>query len=184
MLSEGFPCGSAGKESACNAGDLGLIPGLGRSPGEGNGYPLQYSGLENSIDCIVHGVKESGMTEQLSLTSLPFKSEFFNKEFIIWATISYQSCFCWLYRAYPSLTAKNIINLISLLTIWWCPCVQSSLVLNHQKSKRVPEKHLFLFIDYTKGFDYVDHNKLWKILQEMGIPVYLTYLLRNMQVKK
>ena len=44
----GFPCGSAGKESACNAGDLGLIPGLGRSPGVGKGYPLQYSGLEDS----------------------------------------------------------------------------------------------------------------------------------------
>ena len=43
-----FPCGSAGKESTCNAGDLGLIPGLGRSPGDGKGYPLQYSGLENS----------------------------------------------------------------------------------------------------------------------------------------
>ena len=52
----GFPCGSAGKESACNMGDLGSIPGLGRSPGKGNGYPLQYSGLENSMDCIVHGV--------------------------------------------------------------------------------------------------------------------------------
>ena len=48
---EGFPCGSAGKESACNMGDLGSIPGLGRSPGEGKGYPLQYSGLENSMDC-------------------------------------------------------------------------------------------------------------------------------------
>ena len=45
-----FPCGSAGKESACNVGDLGSIPGLGRSPGEGKGYPLQYSGLENSMD--------------------------------------------------------------------------------------------------------------------------------------
>ena len=44
----GFPPGSAGKEPACNAGELGLIPGLGRSPGEGKGYPLQYSGLENS----------------------------------------------------------------------------------------------------------------------------------------
>ena len=44
----GFPCGSAGKEPACNAGDLGSIPGLGRSPKEGKGYPLQYSGLENS----------------------------------------------------------------------------------------------------------------------------------------
>ena len=46
----GFPGGSTGKESACNAGDLGLIPGLGRSPGEGQGCPLQYSGLENSVD--------------------------------------------------------------------------------------------------------------------------------------
>ena len=53
------PGGSVGKESACNAGDLGLIPGLGRSPGEGNSYPLQYSGLENSMDHIVHGVTKS-----------------------------------------------------------------------------------------------------------------------------
>ena len=50
VSSLGFPGGSVGKESACNAGDLGLIPGLGRSPGEGNGCPLQYSGLENSMD--------------------------------------------------------------------------------------------------------------------------------------
>ena len=55
----GFPCGSVGKESACNSGDLGLIPGLERSPGEGNGYILQYSGLDNSRDCIVHGVAKS-----------------------------------------------------------------------------------------------------------------------------
>ena len=55
----GFPHGSAGKESACNAGDLGSTPGLGRSPGEGNGSPLQYPGLENSIDCILHGVTKS-----------------------------------------------------------------------------------------------------------------------------
>ena len=47
-------CGSAGKESACNVGDLGSIPGLGRSPGEGKGYPLQYSGLENSMDYYEH----------------------------------------------------------------------------------------------------------------------------------
>ena len=58
-LSRGFPVGSAGKESACNAGDLGSIPGLGRCPGEGNGYPFQYSGLENSVDCIVYGVAKS-----------------------------------------------------------------------------------------------------------------------------
>ena len=55
----GFPCGSAGKESTCNAKDLDSIPGLGRSPEEGKGYPLQYSGLENSMDCIVHGVTKS-----------------------------------------------------------------------------------------------------------------------------
>ena len=55
----GFPGSSAGKNSACNVGDLGLIPGLGRSPGEGKGYPLQYFGLETSMDCIVHGVAKS-----------------------------------------------------------------------------------------------------------------------------
>ena len=48
---------------------------------------------------------------------------------MIWATVSSWSCFCWLYRASSSLAAKNIINLISVLTIWWCPCVESSLVL-------------------------------------------------------
>ena len=55
----GFPCGPPGKESSCNVGDMGSIPGLGRSPGEGKGYPLQYSGLENSVDCMVHGVAKS-----------------------------------------------------------------------------------------------------------------------------
>ena len=55
----GFPCGSAGKESACNEGDLDSIPGLGRSPEEENSYPLQYSDQENSIDCIIHGIAES-----------------------------------------------------------------------------------------------------------------------------
>jgi len=70
----GFPCGSAGKESACNAGDLSLIPGLGRSPGEGKGYPL----LENSMNYTVHGVgrKELYMTEQLSLSNLVYGFQF------------------------------------------------------------------------------------------------------------
>ena len=62
----GFPCSSAGKESTCNAGDLGSVPGLGRSPGEGKGSPLQCSGLESSMGCIVHGVAESDTTEPLS----------------------------------------------------------------------------------------------------------------------
>ena len=55
----GSPCGSAGEESTCNEGNLGLIPELGRAPGERKGYPLQYSGLENSMDSIVHGVAKS-----------------------------------------------------------------------------------------------------------------------------
>ena len=70
----GFPCGSAGKESTCNAGDLGLIPGLGRSSGEGKGYPLQYSGLENSTDCIVHGVAKCGTRlSDFHFTSCPLR---------------------------------------------------------------------------------------------------------------
>ena len=67
---KGFLCGSAGKESACNAGNLGSIPGLGRSPGEGKGYPLQYSGLENSVDCIVHEIAKS----RTRLSNLQFSS--------------------------------------------------------------------------------------------------------------
>ena len=58
MLSRGFPDSSVDKESSCNAGDPGLIPGSGRSAGEGKGYPLQYSSLENSTDS-VHGVTKS-----------------------------------------------------------------------------------------------------------------------------
>ena len=52
--------------------------------------------------------------------------------------------------------------------------------LDHRKSKRIPEKHLFCFIDYTKAFDCVDHNKPWKVLKDMGIPDHLTCLLRNL----
>ena len=61
FIDTGFPCGSAGKESICNAGDLGSIPGLGRSPGEGKGYPLQYSSLEKSMGYTytVHRVAKS-----------------------------------------------------------------------------------------------------------------------------
>ena len=61
-----YPCGSDGKESSCNARDPGSIPGLGRSPGEGHGNPFQYSCLENSMGCIIHGVTES----QIQLNNL------------------------------------------------------------------------------------------------------------------
>ena len=59
IINLGFPDSSVGKESACNAGDPSLIPGLGRFTGEGIGYMLQYSGLENAMDCIVHAVTKS-----------------------------------------------------------------------------------------------------------------------------
>ena len=64
----GFPYSSVSIESVFNGGDLGSVPGLGRSPGEGKGYLLWYSGLESSMDCIVHRVAESDMTELLSLS--------------------------------------------------------------------------------------------------------------------
>ena len=63
-----FPDSSVGKEPTCNSGDPGSIPGSGRSPGEGIGYPLQYSGLENSMDCIAYGVTKS----QTRLSSFHF----------------------------------------------------------------------------------------------------------------
>ena len=72
-----IPGGSAGKASTCNAGDLGLIPGLGRSAEEGKSYPLQYSGLENSMDCTVHGAAKSRtrLRDFHSLTHLNFDLE-------------------------------------------------------------------------------------------------------------
>ena len=86
----GFPGGSAGRDSACNAGDLGSIPGLGTSSGEGKGYPLQYSGLENSMDCIVRGVIESqtrlsdfhSLHLCIHIYSLYLKNKFFQIFFI------------------------------------------------------------------------------------------------------
>ena len=76
-LFQGFPGGSAGKESTCSVGDLSSIPGLGRSPGEGKGYPLKSSGLENSTDCIVHGVAKSRtrLRTSLSLCLLNFTTD-------------------------------------------------------------------------------------------------------------
>ena len=71
-----FPWGSAGKESAYNAGDLGSVSGLGRSPGEGKGYPLQYSGLENPMDSIVHGVMKSQTQLSNSLSPAVIRSLF------------------------------------------------------------------------------------------------------------
>ena len=74
----GLFCGSASKESTCNAGDLALIPGFGRSPGEGKGYPLQYSHLENSMDCVVYGVAKS----QTRISDLHFHFRITNCQYV------------------------------------------------------------------------------------------------------
>ena len=96
----GFSGGSAGKESSCNAGDLGSIPGLERSPGEGTSYPLQFSGLENSVDCIVHGVAES----QTRITSWFF--EFWLGKFILGEYIKYTEIF----HRYSRIFCPNLIT--------------------------------------------------------------------------
>ena len=85
MLCLGFPCSSVSKEFACSAGDPASIPGLGRSPGEGNGNPLKYPCLENLMDrgslvgCSPWGHKELGTTEQLTLTYLQNRCTFISK---------------------------------------------------------------------------------------------------------
>ena len=103
----GFPGGSDSKESACNARDLDSIPGLGRSPGDGSGYPLQYSGLENSKDrgawwAIVHGVAESGT--RLSIHA-PQKRDLSSVSYILASALGIRervvSCHLHIYRALP-----------------------------------------------------------------------------------
>ena len=93
----GFPAGSTSKESACNVGDLGSIPVLERSPGEGNGYPLQYSCLEKSMDCIVQGVTNS-RTWLSNFHSLELIEEFSPllhwKEFFLGHSLSHVKCKC------------------------------------------------------------------------------------------
>ena len=84
----GLPCGSAGKESACSVGDLDSIPGLGRSPGEGKGSPLQYSGLENPMDCVAHRVTKS----QTQLSDFHFHFLFVAALFTIAKTLKQATC--------------------------------------------------------------------------------------------
>ena len=108
----GFPHGSDGKESACNVGDLGLISGLGISPGEGKGYPLQYSSLENSMDYIVHGVTKS--QTQLSNFHLTYHSQwqhFSEAELGINTSFMWDLC-CWVCHSLHTLCCFLILKLI------------------------------------------------------------------------
>ena len=111
----GFPCGSAGKESTYNVGDLGLIPGLGRSLGERKGYPLQYSVLENSMDCIVHGVTWLSdfhfhfvYKEIRSLSDMSYNS--FSQFVIYLLTLRYFSL--------PEILHGNIVKFIIICPHW------------------------------------------------------------------
>ena len=98
----GFPGGSDSKESTCNVGDLGSIPGLGRSPGEGKSYTLQCSGLENSMNCIVHGVAKS--RKQL-------RDFHFTYHCTTWEALKY---------AYPTLLTQYFHFYVSTLNITTC----------------------------------------------------------------
>ena len=127
----GFPGGSAGKESTCNAGDLGSIPGLGRSPGEGKGYPLQYCGLENSTDCIVPGVAKSWTRVSDSHFSL------FKRRQQLHFILSSQKCWEQIalneHRACPpSTTNHQGVRSSSVASmIWWYGLLLCILLIHH-----------------------------------------------------
>ena len=150
----GFPCGSAGKESACNSEDLGSIPGLGRSPGEGKGYPLQYSGPGE-----FHG--------QRSLTGY---SPWGHRVSHNWATFTFMKIYEYDFE-YGFRKGRGTRDQIA--NICW-------IIGKARELKKI----YFCFIDYVKAFDCVDHNKLWNILNEMGIPDHLTCLLRNLYAEQ
>ena len=118
IISTCFLCGSAGKESAHSVGDLGLMPGLGRSSGERKGYPLQYSGLENSMDCIVHGVTKS----------LIWSSNF---HFHIHARVYfYQLFFYWIRRGWIKMCILSCPSHLSQDIHFTFPCLIMAKVLN------------------------------------------------------
>ena len=106
----GFPGGSDGKESACNMGDLHSIHGLGRPPVEGKGYPLQYSSLENSMDCIIHGVAQS----RTWLSDF----HFFHVPFT-WLPIGYY-LYLQIWKLFSASLRFIIINTFSVN--FWCAC--------------------------------------------------------------
>ena len=100
----GFPSGTAGKESSCNLGDLGSVSGLGRSFGGGKGYPLQYSGLENNMDCTVHGVAKSWT----QLSNFHFHS--WNKSLLKEGTCLFRLSVPRQYQAHIAVVSHSVIS--------------------------------------------------------------------------
>ena len=119
----GFPCGSAGKETTCNVEDLSSIPGLGRSPGERKGYPLQYSGLENYMDCIAHGVTKS----RIRLSDFHFHFHPLTSSKIV-AVVQSPSQVC---RFWP----KQWSQLLSSCNASWCSRLSKCLSVQGQLRK-------------------------------------------------
>ena len=105
----GFHCGSAGKESTCNAGDLGSVPGLERSPGEAKGYPRQYSGLENSMYCIVHGVSkgQTQLSDFFTIVYIIFRSNHWNTYSLKHQNYS-RMLQMWLWKSCLKMTNRNL----------------------------------------------------------------------------
>ena len=110
MKKQGFLGVSAGKETTCNAGDLGSIPGLERSPGEGKGYPFQYSGLENSMDCIVHGVANN--RTQLSYFHFMKNNTYKREKTLTRTVLSYG----FVSRQWVAYINENQINILTVIT--------------------------------------------------------------------
>ena len=95
---------------------------------------------------------------------------------MIWAIVHSQSCFCWLYRASPSLDAKDIINLISVLTIWWCPCVESSLVLWNIHVCVYIYIYINFFLIYSSVSGRLDCFHILAVVNSAAIDIGLKYL--------
>ena len=134
-----FPGSSAGKESICNAGDLGSIPALGRSPGENKGYPLQYSGLENSMDCTYSswGRRQSDMTEGLALS--PFHFHTLGIRYIYIAYILGIHIYIYVYIIHIYIYIYN--TYIYILYIYIYVCIYSPISTGHtfQDLQGMPE---------------------------------------------
>ena len=191
--------GSDGKASVYNTGDLSLIPVSGRFPGEGNGNPLQYTCLENPMDAgawyqaTAHGVAKS-LTWLSDFTSLSWEKVSFHsnpkkgnaKEYSNYHTIV-------LISHAGKVMLKILSDRLQQCMNRELPDVQAGfrkgrgtgdqIANTHwiiEKAREFQKNIYFWFIDYAKAFDCVDHNKLWNILKEMGLPDHLICLLRNL----
>ena len=150
---QGFPGGSDGEEPACNAGQLGSIPGSGRSPGEGNGYPLQYSCLDNSMDrgaqqATVREVTESDPTEGLTLSHFHFQQ----------LIIARRATTCDLNLEFPWLSVCVGVHM--------CMCVHALCVNISGQSREVEDKTSIIFVTMSLA---MPQNTLQGILIHISI---------------